>query len=131
MRIAAALLLLGLAVVLAGAWLVTHRPSVTGVNDVAGIGDTARYLKERPALMRSLNAQLEALPPASREKVLEDLQTIERSMRDVQAALGRDPGNALLRALLLDTYQDEERLLLTVQEVSKWTRQADDERRKG
>jgi hypothetical protein len=77
-----------------------------------------RYLRERAELLQSLNARLAALPPQSRQKVLASLATIHQSMRDIQAALGREPGNALLQELLVDTYQDEMHVLTTVQEAS-------------
>jgi hypothetical protein len=77
-----------------------------------------RYLRERAQLLQSLNARLAALPPQSRQKVLASLATIHQSMRDIQAALGREPGNALLQELLVDTYQDEMHVLATVQEAS-------------
>ena len=80
--------------------------------------------RQREALLRSLNARLEALPAPSRQKVLADLDVIQRSMRDIQAALGRDPGNALLRAMLQESYQDEQQLIATVQEAGKWTSEA-------
>lgn len=76
-----------------------------------------RYLRERAQLMQSLNARLATLPPASRQKVLASLATIHQSMRDIQDALGREPGNALLQELLVDTYQDEMQVLATVQEA--------------
>lgn len=77
-----------------------------------------RYVHEREALLRSLNARLAKLPPASRAKVLQSLATIHQSMQQIQQALGREPGNALLQELLIDTYQDEMRVLSTVQEAS-------------
>jgi len=77
-----------------------------------------RYLRERAQLLQSLNARLAALPPDSRQKVLASLATIHQSMREIQAALGREPGNALLQEMLVDTYQDEMRVLTTVQEAS-------------
>ena len=76
-----------------------------------------RYLRERTQLMQSLNARLAALPPQSRQKVIQSLATIHQSMREIQAALGREPGNALLQEMLVDTYQDEMRVLTTVQEA--------------
>jgi hypothetical protein len=76
-----------------------------------------RYLRERAQLMQSLNARLATLPPQSRQKVLASLATIHQSMRDIQDALGREPGNALLQELLVDTYQDEMNVLATVQEA--------------
>jgi hypothetical protein len=80
--------------------------------------------RARAALLRSLATRLQSLPPPSREKVLADLKVIEQSMQDIQTALGRDPGNALLREMLLETYQDEQHLIATVQEAGVWTQEA-------
>ncbi|MGH8288435.1 MAG: hypothetical protein ACREV7_05320 [Steroidobacteraceae bacterium] len=77
-----------------------------------------RYLHERAELLRSLNASLSRLPPPTRKKVLQSLATIHQSIQQIQQALGREPGNALLQELLIDTYQDEMQVLSTVQEVS-------------
>jgi len=77
-----------------------------------------RYLREREALLRSLNSRLASLPPPTRKKVLQSLATIHQSMQQIQQALGREPGNALLQELLIDTYQDEMQVLSTVQEAS-------------
>lgn len=76
------------------------------------------YMREREVLLRSLNARLSELPPQTRQKVLASLATIDRSMREIEAAMGTEPGNALLQELLVDTYQDEMRVLTTVQEAS-------------
>lgn len=77
-----------------------------------------RYVREREALLRSLNARLAKLPPPTRTKVIQSLTTIHQSMQQIQQALGREPGNALLQELLIDTYQDEMQVLSTVQEAS-------------
>lgn len=77
-----------------------------------------RYQQAREALLRSLTARLAKLPPPTRAKVLQSLATIQQSMRQIQQALGREPGNALLQELLIDTYQNEMQLLSTVQEAS-------------
>jgi hypothetical protein len=53
-----------------------------------------------------------------------DLQLIERSIQDIQTALGRDPGNALLHEMLRETEQDEQHLAATVQEAGVWTEEA-------
>jgi hypothetical protein len=84
---------------------------------VAYISDP-RYQREREALLRSLNARLAKLPPPTRQKVLQSLATIHQSMRQIQQALGREPGNALLQELLINTYQNEMQVLSTVQEAS-------------
>lgn len=84
---------------------------------VAYISDP-RYLREREALLRSLKARLAKLPPPTRQKVLQSLRAIHRSMRQIRLALGREPGNALLQELLIDTYQSEMHVLSTVQQAS-------------
>ncbi len=76
------------------------------------------YLRDREALLLSLNARLATLPPQSRQKVLASLATIDRSIQEIETALGREPGNALLQELLVDTYQDEMRVLTSVQDPS-------------
>ena len=77
-----------------------------------------RYLREREALLRSLSARLAKLPPPTRQKVLQSLSAIHQSMQEIQQALGREPGNALLQELLIDSYQNEMHVLSTVQEAS-------------
>jgi hypothetical protein len=76
-----------------------------------------RYQRQHEALMQSLGAQLASLPPASRDKVLKSLATIAQAKQDLEDALGKDPGNALLQELLVNTYQDEMRVLTDVHEA--------------
>jgi hypothetical protein len=76
-----------------------------------------RYLRQRAALIRAHEGELERLPPETRAKVAASLASIRQSMKEIEAALGRDPSNALLQELLLNTYQDEMRVLTTVQEA--------------
>jgi len=89
---------------------------VEGGVPVAYVTDP-RYLHEREALLRSLNARLAHLSPATRQKVLTSLATIHQSMQQIQQALGREPGNALLQELLIDSYQNEMQVLSTVQQA--------------
>jgi hypothetical protein len=77
-----------------------------------------KFREQRAALLKSLEAKLASLPPDSRAKVLDSLATLHKSMQDLEAALGKDPTNALLQELLLNTYQDEMRVLTTVHEAS-------------
>jgi len=77
-----------------------------------------RYTKQREEMIKSLEAQLDTLPPETQLKVASSLKTIRASMKDIQAALGRDPANALLQELLVNTYQDEMRVLTAVHEAS-------------
>jgi hypothetical protein len=80
-----------------------------------------RYLRERAALLRSVNARLAQLPPPTRQKVLQSLAAIQQSIQQVQQALGKEPGNALLQELLIDSYQNEMQVLATVQSASGGT----------
>lgn len=76
-----------------------------------------KYLRDRAALVKSLEAQLATMPPQTRTKVMASLATIQQSKQDLEAALGHDPSNALLQELLVNTYQDEMRVLTAVQEA--------------
>src|SRR5262249_37304026 len=78
-----------------------------------------KFREQRAALAKSLEARLASLPPDSRAKVISSLATIHKSMQDLEAALGKDPTNALLQELLLNTYQDEMRVMTTVHEASE------------
>jgi hypothetical protein len=78
-----------------------------------------RYQRQRAALIRGLEAQLASLPPAAREKVMKSLTAIRRAKEDLQSALGKDPSNALLQELLINTYQDEMRALTDLHQASE------------
>jgi hypothetical protein len=78
----------------------------------------SRYEHERAELVRTLQARLAALPPPARAKVSASLASIEKAKADLEQALGRDPSNALLQELLINTYQDEMRVLTDVHEAS-------------
>jgi hypothetical protein len=77
-----------------------------------------RYQEQRAALVRELQARLAALPQPQRDKVTASLQAIEKAKADLEEALGHDPSNALLQELLVNTYQDEMRVLTDVHEAS-------------
>jgi hypothetical protein len=89
----------------------------TGALQTAWVADP-RYQRAHAELMRSLGDQVAALPPASRAKVMASLTTIREAKHDLEEALGKDPGNALLQELLVNTYQDEMRVLTDVREAS-------------
>jgi len=78
-----------------------------------------RYERERAELVRTLEARLAALPPPAQAKVRASLATIEKAKADLEQALGHDPSNALLQELLVNTYQDEMRVLTDVHEASE------------
>ena len=56
------------------------------------------------------------LTPAEREKVAASLATLRRSIGEIEAALGRDPANALLQELLVSSCQEEMRALTAVRD---------------
>jgi hypothetical protein len=76
-----------------------------------------RYTRERAELVKNLEAHLAALPPGSRAKVMASLKAINDSKRELETELGKDPSNALLQELLVNTYQDEMRVLTAVDEA--------------
>lgn len=87
------------------------------VTDVGYVSDP-RYQRQRAALLQSVQAQLATMPPETRDKVKASLTAIEKAKEDLEQALGKDPGNALLQELLVNTYQDEMRVLTDVHEAS-------------
>lgn len=91
-----------------------HGSASSGDLTVAYLADP-RYVRARAALLRALNARLAKLPPPTRQKVLESLATLRKSLQEIQQALGREPGNALLQELLIDTTQDQMQVLSTAQ----------------
>jgi hypothetical protein len=76
-----------------------------------------KYINQRAQLVKDLQNRLAQLPPESRAKVLSSLQAINDSKRDLERELGKDPSNALLQELLVNTYQDEMRVLTAVHEA--------------
>ena len=76
----------------------------------------ANYRKQRDALLVEVNTQLKAMPAAEREKVAASLATLRRSIGEIEAALGRDPANALLQELLVGSCQEEMRALTAVRD---------------
>ena len=93
------------------------QPPVNTVPHEVYVSDP-RYQEQRAALVRELQARLAALPPPERDKVTASLQAIEKAKADLEQALGHDPSNALLQELLVNTYQDEMRVLTDVHEAS-------------
>lgn len=76
-----------------------------------------KYTRDRAELVKGLEAQMARLPPESRAKVAASLKAINDSKQALEKELGRDPSNALLQELLVNTYQDEMRVLTTVHEA--------------
>lgn len=67
----------------------------------------AKFVAQRNQLRTSVLQKIEALPPAEREKLLQSVTALRRAVEDIQSALGKDPGNALLQELLVNACQDE------------------------
>jgi hypothetical protein len=76
----------------------------------------ADYRKQRAALMIEVNERLQSMPEVEREKVAASLRTLQRSISEIEAALGKDPANALLQELLVSSCQEEMRVLTTVRD---------------
>jgi len=96
----------------------SNMPNEPGAWHAAYVMDS-KYTRQRAELVRDLEARLAALPPDSRAKVLSSLQAIDDSKRALEAELGKDPSNALLQELLVNTYQDEMRVLTAVHEAGR------------
>jgi hypothetical protein len=108
---------------MAGPGTATHAPqSISEILDGGGAFQAAYFadpklVRTRAELLKSVEAKFKSLPPDTQQKVISSLQTIHQSMKDLEAALGKDPSNALLQELLVNTYQDEMRVLTTVHEA--------------
>ena len=92
-------------------------PGAASAFDAAYVSDR-RYQRQRTALLQSLQGQLAAMPPPARDKVVASLTAIRKAKEDLEQALGKDPSNALLQELLINTYQDEMRVLTDMREAS-------------
>jgi hypothetical protein len=76
----------------------------------------ANYRKQRDALLVEVNNRLKTMPEAEREKVAGSLATLRRSISEIEAALGKDPANALLQELFVSSCQEEMRALTAVRD---------------
>jgi hypothetical protein len=77
----------------------------------------SRHAATRDRLLRDADAKLAELPAQDRERVAASLASIRRSVQEIEAALGREPANALLQELLVNAYQDEMRVLAALAEA--------------
>jgi hypothetical protein len=84
----------------------------------AAYANDPRYAQTRAELLQSLDERLAALPPQSRARVVASLATIGEAIAQIQEALGHDPGNALLQELLVNSRQDEMRVLIAVRDAA-------------
>jgi hypothetical protein len=79
----------------------------------------AEYRRQRDQLLVEVQSRLQAMPEAEREKVAASLKTLQRSIQEIEAALGRDPANALLQELLVSSCQEEMRALTAVRDTGR------------
>jgi len=79
----------------------------------------AKYTNQREELLREVNAKLATMPPADRAKVAASLEMLSKSIKDIEAALGHDPANALLQELLVSSSQEEMRALIAVRDSGR------------
>jgi len=89
----------------------------SGAHILAALMTEPGYQSQREELLSALPAKLERLPPASRQRVQDSLLAIHTAMKNIEAELGRDSGNALLQELLISTCQEEMRVLTAVGEA--------------
>ncbi len=110
------------ACVAVGVWIgretLPQAPAATssGIAQAVSYVPDARFERTRERLLRDVSARLAELRPDTRARVEASLTTVQRARADIEAALGRDPANALLQEMLVNSYQDEMRLLTTVRE---------------
>jgi hypothetical protein len=76
------------------------------------------YERARAALAIDLAERLHRLPPMARVKVERNLDEIQRAVAEINAALELSPDDPLLQELLMDTYQDELKLLAHVNQIA-------------
>ena len=74
-------------------------------------------LQHRTTLLASLDRQRDRLPAESIRAVEENLHLIDEAIREIRAALAKDPDNPKLNFLLASAYQQEVHLLKRLSNV--------------
>jgi len=98
----------------AGATVASNPPTQSPYQPVSLVD--AKYQAQRDALFTEVQAKLATMPAVERDKVSASLATLRRSIGEIEAALGRDPANALLQELLVSSCQEEMRALTAVRD---------------
>jgi hypothetical protein len=93
--------------------------SATPTEIIPAVLRDAEYRKQRDELLGEVKQKLAGMPPAERDKVAGSLATLQRSIQEIEAALGRDPANALLQELLVSSCQEEMRALTAVRDSGR------------
>lgn len=122
MGMAAAVALVSIGVLIGQKTSTVAPPMVAGTQETrdpsmvqAALRD-ANYRKQRDVLLVEVNNRLKTMPEGERAKVAASLKTLQRSISDIEAALGKDPANALLQELLVNSCQEEMRALTAVRD---------------
>ena len=121
--LAASVALVGIGVLIGRGFAPPTAPPVVATTTPAGNPEVipaalrdAEYRKQRDQLLVEVQSKLQGMPQAERDKVAASLRTLRRSIADIEAALGRDPANALLQELLVSSCQEEMRALTAVRD---------------
>jgi len=119
------------ALVAVGVWIGRAMTPPTGAGTVAQVSGSSvrdpsaiqaslqrdvKYRQQRDVLLVEVQNRLKEMPPGERDKVAASLATLRRSISEIEAALGRDPANALLQELLVNSCQEEMRALTAVRD---------------
>jgi hypothetical protein len=83
----------------------THAPSTV---------DSSAFLQVRAELQPMFSTALANLAPATRTRVLQNLEIIRNAEADISAALADDPSNPLLLELRQQTYEHEIELMTSL-----------------
>lgn len=94
------------------------RPRVVPASYASGPALNADYEAARRQLAADLEQRLATLPPSARQKLEANLAEMRRAAEEINAALARQPGDALLEELLMNTYQDELGVLASVKQLT-------------
>lgn len=97
--------------------MIADRP-VDGAVLPAVLEVDADYSALRARLEERAFAGLANLSDEERNKVAASLSTIQQAVKELEDALGKDPSNALLQVLLVQSCQEEMRVLATLERVA-------------
>ncbi len=78
-----------------------------------------QFVQARTDLVMSLETELDALSPESRQVLAENLNSIDEAIMEINAALEDNPNSGLLLHLLLSTYTDQLTLLGTIDGMTR------------
>lgn len=97
--------------------MIAEQP-VDGVVLAAVLTVDADYSALRARLEERATAGLANLSKEERNKVATSLTTIQQAVKELESALGKDPSNALLQVLLVQSCQEEMRVLAILESAA-------------